>query len=386
MKKLSVTLCLIVKNEEQYVAKCIESVQPLVEDILIADTGSTDNTINICKQYANHVESIDFSNGFSAARNHLLKQVKTDWVLFLDADEYFDPSELSKFRKLILCTQSEIDAYSFLRYNFFSSGAFYTSDTIKLFRRDPQIFYTGIVVDSIKPSIIKKGGNIENAAIILNHFGHCRSIEVRNEKSLKYLEMMDRELVQNPDNHKVMGYKALILRTLGEFEEAQYWAEKALQNAPDKGHPYFVRGHVERAFNRHEQAIDSYNKAIEIDGTNPIYLNSRGIANLAQKNFEEAALDFQKGEKLFPYHVHFTINLGLVDQALGNYKEAAKRFEQVGNNYPGFLKTDFDACSSIDPYSGFIYDTVFNFRGLAYHLAFCKAMANKEFFPSKPLT
>lgn len=375
MKQFDITLCLILKNEAQYVATCIESVQPLVDKIMIADTGSTDDTVAICKQYTDHIETIDFSMGFSNARNHLVKQVKTKWILFLDADEYFDPIELNRLGNFLNCASPDVDAFSVLRYNFFSSGAFYTSDTIKLFRSHPDIFYTGIVVDSVKPSLMKRGGKIQQIPVILNHFGHCRPILVRDQKAYKYLEMMDRDLAQNPNNFKVLGYKALILRTLGRLEEAQFWVDKALKCAPNEGHPYFVKGHVDRAFNRHEQAIDAYSRAIELDGMHPIYLNSRGIANLTKELFDEAAHDFELGQKLFPNHVHFTINLGLVDQARGDYQMAAKRFGEIGSNYPAFLKTHFEGCSEVDPYSGYIYDTVFNFRGLAYHLAFCEAKA-----------
>lgn len=375
MKQLDVTLCLIVKNEAKYISTCIESVRPLVDQIMIADTGSTDDTVVICRRYTDRVETIDFSMGFSNARNHLVRKVKTKWVLFLDADEYFDSVELKRLGDFISDASSEVDAFSLLRYNFFSSGAFYTSDSIKIFRSHPEILYSGIVVDSVKPSLMKRGGKIQQIPIILNHFGHCRPIQIRDQKSMKYLEMIDRDLAENPDNFKLLGYKALILRTLGRLDEARIWMEKALQTAPREGHPHFVKGHVERAFNRHEEAIAAYSRAIELEGMNPIYLNSRGIANLAKQSFDDAAHDFEEGQKLFPTHVHFTINLGLVDQARGDYRIAAKRFNEIGSKYPAFLKTHFEGCSEIDPYSGYIYDTVFNFRGLAYHLAFCEAKA-----------
>ncbi len=374
MKPVELTLCLIVKDEEKYVATCIESVKPVVDKILIADTGSSDRTISICKQYTDHVEQIDFLSGFSEARNHLLKQVKTEWVLFLDADEYFDACELEKLISFLTHVSSEVDALSVLRYNFFSSGAFYTSETIKLFRAHPDIYYSGVVVDSVRPSLQKKGSKIEKIPVLLNHFGHCRSVRIRNEKSHKYLNMMDEELLRNQNNFKVLGYKALILRTLGQLKEAKCWGEKALLAAPDEGHPHFVMGHIHRALDEHEKSIDAYSRAMELEGIHPTYLNSRGIAYLTKENFTEAENDFQLGQKLFPYHVHFTINLGLVYQARGNYKAAACCFEEVGRKHPAFLHAHFSGCSEIDPYSGYIYDTVFNFRGLSYHWAYCKAM------------
>lgn len=373
MKPLDITLCLIVKNEEEYVATCIESVKPLVSKIRIGDTGSIDRTVSICKRYTDHIEEVDFSAGFSQARNHLLKQADTEWVLFLDADEYFDLSSLEQLAKLLPSVSPRVDALSFLRYNFFSSGAFYTSETIKLFRSHPEIFYTGVVVDSVKPSLMKKGGGIEQLPIILNHFGHCRPIQVRDRKALQYLAMIDEELAANSHNFKAIGYKALILRTLGRLQEAELWGEKALKAAPHQGHPHFVKGHIDRAFGRHQEAAISYSRAMELEGVNALHLNSRGVANLTMKNLVGAEKDFALGLELFPHHVHFNINLGLVDQARGNYKEALKRFQEVGQKYPAFLKNSFEACSEVDPHSGYIYDTLFNFHGLSYHWSYCQA-------------
>ncbi len=373
MNKFDITLCLIVKNEEDYVAKCIESVQPIVKKIIIGDTGSKDNTISICNKYVDVVEKIDFSYGFSHARNTLLQKVNTTWVLFLDADEYFDLNELKKLSLILPNISDEVDALSLLRYNFFSNGAFYTSESIKIFRAHPDIYYTGIVVDSIKPSLLKKGKKIEQISIVLNHFGHCRPIELRNKKSLKYLSMMDKELLQNPENFKVMGYKALIFRTLGELKKARFWAKKAFKIAPNEGHPHFVNGHVFRAAGKHNQAIKSYSKAIELEGMNPLYLNSRGVAYLTNGDFKKAKEDFILGSKLFPNYVHFTINCALVDEALGNYSQAYNRLEDIGRKYPSFLESSFGGSTEIDPYSGYIYDTIFNFKGLGYHLAYCYA-------------
>lgn len=357
-------------------ATCIESVKNIVSNILIADTGSTDGTISICKQYTKHVEQIDFLNGFSAARNHLVQQVKTPWILFLDADEYFDSVELEKLFFILQQISSEVDALSLLRYNFFSSGAFYTSNTIKLFRSHPEIFYTGVVVDSVKPSLEKKGAKVEQIPVILNHFGHCRPIEVRNEKAHKYLKMMDEDLLRQPDNFKILGYKALVLRTLGKLDEALEWGKKALTVAPAEGHPHFVMGHIYRAFGQHDSSISAYSRAIELEGVNPIYLNSQGIAYLTKGNLDAAEKNFLLGQKLFPCQVHFVINHGLVDQARGNYKIAAQRFEKVGSKHPAFLKAHFKGAADIDPHSGYIYDTIFNYRGLGYHWSYCEAKAN----------
>ena len=85
MPKLS--LCMIVKNEEKFLAGCLESVKNIVDEIIIVDTGSTDKTIEIANSYNAKVYHFEWKNDFSLARNESIKHATGDWILILDADE-----------------------------------------------------------------------------------------------------------------------------------------------------------------------------------------------------------------------------------------------------------------------------------------------------------
>ena len=82
-----ITLSMIVKNEERYLRECLESVKDIVSEIVIVDTGSTDSTIKIAKDYGAKLYSFGWINDFSAARNFALSKSTGDWILYLDADE-----------------------------------------------------------------------------------------------------------------------------------------------------------------------------------------------------------------------------------------------------------------------------------------------------------
>ncbi len=368
---MTITLCLVVKNEEAYLSRCIESVQPLVSEILIGDTGSTDATVEIAKCYTTQVESVDFSQGFSAARNALLRKVKTDWILFLDADESFDSSQIEVLQSLV--QETGADAIKNIRYNFFATGGFYISEVIRLFRNDPLIEYSGIIVDSIVPSIEKAKKRIVSAPLVLNHFGHCRPVALRNQKAHKYLEMMNREIDSNPENYKVVGYKALVLKSLGRFEEAFSCSDRALQLAPNASHPYFVRARILRGMGEPIQELSYYNRAIALDPNNLIYLNSRGVAYLTHGHIREAQEDFRLGIDRSPYQVHFKLNLALTFEALKQFEEAYLLYREIAKSHPAFLESSFSGNCEVDLYSGNIYDTIFRFHGLAYHMAYCHA-------------
>lgn len=87
LKKANLSLCMIVKNEKQNLPRCLASVQPYVNEIVVVDTGSEDETPEIAKQFGARLEYFEWCNDFAAARNYALSKVTGDWILVLDADE-----------------------------------------------------------------------------------------------------------------------------------------------------------------------------------------------------------------------------------------------------------------------------------------------------------
>jgi glycosyltransferase involved in cell wall biosynthesis len=98
------SLCMIVKNEEKHLKKCLESVYQLVDEIIIVDTGSTDKTKEIAYNYTSNIIDFQWQQDFSAARNTSIQNAKGTWIIYLDADEFIDPllaEDLLNFLKLI---------------------------------------------------------------------------------------------------------------------------------------------------------------------------------------------------------------------------------------------------------------------------------------------
>src|SRR5665213_294513 len=86
----TLALSMIVKNAERHLAGCLQSVQGIVDEIVVADTGSTDSSIEIARQAGARILGIPWENDFAKARNLSLAEVKADWILVLDADERLD--------------------------------------------------------------------------------------------------------------------------------------------------------------------------------------------------------------------------------------------------------------------------------------------------------
>ncbi|MDE5995713.1 MAG: glycosyltransferase family 2 protein, partial [Eubacterium sp.] len=83
----TISLCMIVKNEEKVLARCLESIKNAVDEIIIADTGSTDNTKEIAKKYTDKIYDFEWVDDFSKARNFSFSKASKDYIMWLDADD-----------------------------------------------------------------------------------------------------------------------------------------------------------------------------------------------------------------------------------------------------------------------------------------------------------
>ena len=89
----TLSLCMIVKNEEANLGRCLESVKGVADEIIIVDTGSTDRTVEIARQHGAKIVSHQWDDDFAVARNVSLRAATSDWILVLDADEALDEED-----------------------------------------------------------------------------------------------------------------------------------------------------------------------------------------------------------------------------------------------------------------------------------------------------
>lgn len=101
MKRLPISLCLFVKNEEDNIPGVIECMAPVVEEVVVVDTGSSDNTIEVAKRYTNRIYKIPFPNSFGMLRTITAHMALSKWVLMLDADERILPEDFAALENLI---------------------------------------------------------------------------------------------------------------------------------------------------------------------------------------------------------------------------------------------------------------------------------------------
>ena len=113
---LTWSLAMIVKNEEEVLARCLDSIKEIVDEIIIIDTGSTDKTVEIAKKYTDKIYHFEWINDFSKARNYSFSKATCDYIMWLDADDFFDEEAQTELLRLKKSLSPEIDVI-YLKYN-----------------------------------------------------------------------------------------------------------------------------------------------------------------------------------------------------------------------------------------------------------------------------
>src|SRR5690625_3043001 len=109
---ITISLCMIVKNEEDVLERCLDSVKNLVDEINIIDTGSTDRTVEIAKEYTDRVYHFEWTGKFKDARNESFRHATKDYILYLDADDVLLEEDKEKFMKVKDTLNPSVDSVS----------------------------------------------------------------------------------------------------------------------------------------------------------------------------------------------------------------------------------------------------------------------------------
>lgn len=150
---IRISLCMIVKNEERVLARCLDSVADLMDEIIIVDTGSTDRTKEIAARYTDKIFDFQWIQDFSAARNFAFSQAKMEYIYTADADEVLDEVNRKRFRYLKECLLPEIELVQMKYGNQLQFGTVYNFDEEyrpKLFKRLREFVWEGSVHETVR--------------------------------------------------------------------------------------------------------------------------------------------------------------------------------------------------------------------------------------------
>lgn len=297
--------CLLLKNEEKYLYRCLSSIQTIVDEIIVVDTGSTDNSVQQASEFGAQVFFTEWTNDFSLARNFSLEQASGEWILVIDADEELDGKCLRSLKKRI--QTPDADAYllnvtpSWLKnqQKFFEPSSL----QLRLFRNNRNYRYEGFiheqVLDSILESnpsvtiktapeitIIHQGNNPENTREEyrlkrnVNLINLVLSKESENTakhfllgreycRHYKYLQALTHLRLAYQNQDKQAKYIPELLRLiisclyqLDKESEALTFLDQALINWPGSADLYYIKGMIFLTLGLYPQANHSLEAAL----------------------------------------------------------------------------------------------------------------------------
>lgn len=290
-KKTLLSLCMIVKDEESHLKSCLESVKDLVDEVIVVDTGSKDNTVKIAQEFGAKVYNYKWNDDFSSARNESLKYAGGDWILVLDADERIDEKNRIKVKDLIK-QKGNLSYYLNFKskINTGCMGDYVYNAHPRLFQNKRGIFYQGRIHEEIISSVKDAGGIISLSDVEVEHFGYEEHLYKEKNKAKRNIKILMKELNDNPDNGMTYFYLGESYSLLHKWKKAVEYYEKGgeKENIPDMNRAILYQnfGTALLHLKRYDEAIKSETKAVEF---NP-YITTPHIVS-AQAAFEIQSYD-----------------------------------------------------------------------------------------------
>lgn len=295
---------MIVQNEEDCLLSAIQSVQDLTDELIVVDTGSTDNTPQLVQAIGARLFHFNWTNDFSVARNFALKQASSEWILVVDADEVLESVNPGTFCELL--NNDQVEGY-FLNIKSILDPPLGEShdQVVRLFRNNSIYQFEGALHEQVAPSILRAndGSGLASAPLTLNHYGYLNDRLRLKEKFSRNSNILINELNRNPDNPFLLYCLGLEYYQQQSISEGLRHLTKALTCM--SGHEgYFedVLLNVALGYLHLEEIsklINFLSKAITMYPDQSDFLFLRGTAYLSQANYLLAAEDFNHLLEIF---------------------------------------------------------------------------------------
>jgi len=422
----TISLCMIIKNEEDFLSRCFDGVRGLVDEIIVVDTGSTDRSLEICGAYEAKVFTHPWVDDFSKVRNFSLQQAVCDWILVLDADEIIDISDHSKIKALIKkqknCYQLTQRHYTDdVRLSGFTPcvgqfpqfeenhAGYFESALGRLFPNYLGIHYRGAVHELVEFCIEEMPDvHIFDPRLVIHHYGHTSKVKDKKDKSKLYTPLGEKKVnlenrgwkewfelaVEHNNNQRTtesiaafresiklndkylfswinFGY---VLCEAQKYDESREALLKALKLDPRSEEAFCNLGVVELRTKNYTQAEKYFRNAVRIKPNYVNALRNLSIALSSMERFSEAALVLHRILDLIPNDKQTSISLGSIYLHTGNSIEALSYFSRVYEKSPQNSNIAYLISQSIKQAG----DAAESLRFLAMHLESRREKMNKN--------
>lgn len=360
--KLSVMVC--VKNEEQLLGRCLDSVRPVADELIVVDTGSTDGTVEVARRHGANLYAWTGGESFLEAWNLALERCRGDWVLNLDGDETIERSDLPELRRLLY--RKDVDAFVLPIRNysctmdlmwdwhandgscpeeeaFSGCPGSWRSHALRLFRRLDGVSFRQGETNHTSPdaSIHRLGLPVGRADLTLHNLGWLKGGdrylmeknvarldgELRHAKKRapdhvniaktylclgedpRALEHVELALALEPELVDALYVGGMIGKESGQLELAQDYLLRALAQEPDHADAWTVLGMVCDLDDRPQEAEGALRRALRLRPRHPLALNSLGVVLESLGRPAEAEQAYRAALAAHPRHPYALENL-----------------------------------------------------------------------------
>jgi len=340
-----ISLSMIVKDEGATLAHCLGSVRPLVGEMVVVDTGSSDGTVGIAEGFGARVFRFEWSDDFSAARNEALRHVTGDWVLVLDADEAIDPIDHRAIADA--CGRPCADAYNLTTRNYTASanettldvgavpntsdygeGAglpFYTDNTgLRLARRFGGLRFDGSIHETMGKSLVSHGKTIGRLHAVIHHYGKLHR-DREAHKADYYLRLARLEADRNPED----GWA--LFNLLQQALVARQWETALEASAASLG----LGGGVEplvlygagvacQQLGRHGEAVGHFDSLLGRSPDHYLAVMAKGVSKEALGDAAGGRELIEAAIRMQPGHIPAHVAKAELELGLGDFDEARR--------------------------------------------------------------
>ncbi len=351
--EFGVSLTMIVKNEEHHLPDCLKSVSGVVDEIVIVDTGSTDKTIEIAKQFNAKVIEFPWVDCFATARNIALGNATRSWVLWMDADDRLPVQEIPKFKVLKeQLSQTSNSAFVMRVHCTDRDGSSKTVvDHVRLFRNNPKLKWSYRVHEQILPAIRKMSGEVDFTDISIMHVGYAKleNLPLKRSRDHRLLELQERETPEDTFLLFNLGHSFLEDKN---YDLAAKYLESSINNSlPGESHirkcyalivqVFWKSNNLNRALELSELGLSECPEDAELLFCKGAILNELGNSFESERcfqkilNLEDKDYFASYDPGILSYKCVYNLACSLKGQV--KYEEAIRQLEFCINNWPKFL-------------------------------------------------
>lgn len=348
----SLSVIMIVKNEAAVLADCLASVAGIADEVVVADTGSTDDTPSIAARAGARVFDLPWEDDFAQARNETIRRATGDWLLHMDADEVLDPAGARELRAIVDSDDAS-DAVTVTLANYTNDARAWrwvaaSADSpyrrgyagylpvplLRLFRNHRGFEYREAVHENISASIHEVGGRIRSSDALIHHYGYALSPARRQEKAQQYFRLARKKLQQTPDDLKCLYDLAEQALACGAVEAAEEACRHAVTLCP--GHLETTTTLANICLNRGDlDEAHALLQGLETAGSAPPHVQTAlGAIALHRGDFGEAEARLSTVRSACPPAPVATLYLARVYDYRGEGKAALAVLEELAASVP----------------------------------------------------